>query len=177
MSANKQDMLEALSSVGGIDVAGAAADRDNTHTFTALLFAVFVMVLLLAIVAGTRVYSGLRAIQTSANESRLGVGLITNMVRSNDAANAVAVGEGPEGRSLVLREKLESGTYETRIYLYKGNIVQEYTLQGTAYAPERATPIVESSTFSFTYEAGVLSITSDQGTTQVALRSLLGGAA
>lgn len=148
----------------------------STHTFTALLFAVFVLVLLVAIVAATRVYDGLHNMQTSANESRVGLSLIANMVRGNDAANAVAVGQGPEGRSLVLREVLTSGTYETRIYLYQGNIVEEYVLEGTAYAPERATVLVASKTFEFSYHAGMLSITSDQGTTQVALRSLLGGA-
>lgn len=172
--ASEHDILNALTQANFTGTEDTKEDK--SHTFTALLFAVFVIMLLLAIVAGTRVYSGLRGLQTSANGTRLGVSLISNMVHSNDSASSVATGQGPEGRSLVLREELESGTYETRIYLYQGYIVEEYTLEGSAYTPERASQIVESSTFSFSYEDGLLSISCDQGTSEVALRSLLGGA-
>lgn len=159
------------------DSQSAAKTHNSTHMFTALLFAVFVLVLLVSITAATRVFDGLHTIQMSANEARLGEGLIANMVHANDEINSVAVGQGPEGRSLVLREVLESGTYETRIYLYEGNILEEYVLEGTAYSPKTATNIVASSTFEFSYENGMLTITTDQGTTKVALRSLAGGGA
>lgn len=150
--------------------------RGGTGAFTALLFLVFVFMMLVAIVAGTRVYGALRTVQSASDETRLGVSLIANDVRANDAINAVAVGEGPEGRSLVLREVLTSGTYETRIYLYQGNVVEEYTLEGSAYSPDTATVIVASSTFDFSYSAGLLTISCDQGSAQVVIRSLLGGA-
>lgn len=152
------------------------SERDSSHLFTAMLFFVFVLMMLVAVIAGTKVYSDLRELQTSANESRLGVSLIANMVHANDAASSVATGKGPEGKSLVLRQELESGTYETRIYLYDGYVVEEYTLEGSAYTPERATQIVKSDTFSFSYADGVLSIECDEGTARVSLRSLLGGA-
>lgn len=171
----KRDITSALASVDALSSAGEEK-RNTGHVFTALLFAVFIMVLLIGIIAGTKVYNSLNTIQTSANNSRLGVSLLANTIRGNDAASAVATGEGPEGRSLVLREVLESGTYETRIYLYQGNVVQEYTLEGSAYTPERATQIVASDTFSFSYESGLLTVTCDQGTSQIALRSLKGGA-
>lgn len=153
-----------------------APKRNNSHIFTAVLFLIFIVVLLMAIMAGTNVYRGLSGIRSATNESRLGVSLISNMVKANDAVDAVATGEGPEGHSLVLREVLESGTYETRIYLYQDYIVEEYTLEGSPYTPERATQIVASKTFDFAYADGVLSVQCDQGTSRVALRSLLGGA-
>lgn len=176
MNASKQEIYDALTRITPNSELTNKTKRDNSHTFTALLFAVFILVLLIAIVTGTKVYSSLRSMQSNTNDSRLGVSLLSNMVHANDADSSVATGEGPEGRSLVMRQVLESGTYETRIYLYNGYIVEEYTLEGEPYTPDRATQVVASSTFSFAYENGLLSITCDQGTSQVALRSLLGGA-
>lgn len=174
MSSQKYQVMNAVEEVEARST--KSSKYDSSHLFTALLFAVFVLMLLLAIISGTNVYKSLRSLQISANDTRLGVSLIANTVRSNDAVSSVAVGEGPEGRSLVLREVLESGTYETRIYLYKGNIVEEYTLEGSAYRPDNAEVIVASKTFDFAYKDGLLTINCDQGSADVALRSLKGGA-
>ena len=97
-------------------------------------------------------------------------------VRAADAVDAIGTGQGPEGRSLVLTERLDSGTFETRIYAYQGSIVEEYTLADAAYTPERATPIVNSELFAFTYENGLLTVDTDDGSVQIALRSVRGGA-
>lgn len=171
----RSNVIEALTS---LDVEGTSteAKRDYGHYFTILLFFVLIISLLLAVVAGTRIYGNLRNLQSATNNTRLGVSLITNTVRTNDAVSAVAVGKGPEGNSLVLREILESGTYETRIYLYNGNIVQEYALESAVYAPDRATVIVTSDVFDFSYSNGMLTIKTSQGTSEVLLRSLKGGA-
>lgn len=171
----RSNVVEALTQ---LDVKGTSGEPKNDygHFFTILLFFVLIISLLLAFVAGTRIYGNLRALQTTTDDTRLGSNLITNTVRANDAVSAVAVGKGPEGNSLVLREILDSGTYETRIYLYNGNIVQEYSLATAVYTPDRATVIVASNTFDFSYSNGMLTITSDQGTSQVLLRSLKGGA-
>ena len=72
-------------------------------------------------------------------------------------------------------ETLDSGTYETRFYLYEGKIVQEYSLATNAYTPERATEVTESSSFDFSYSGGLLRVTTDQGTAEVALRYTQGG--
>lgn len=153
-----------------------ATKRDRSHVFTAILFALFLITLLFAITAGTNVYRSLHETADAADNARLGVNLIANTVRANDSIDSVAAGTGPEGQSLVLREHLSSGDYETRLYLYDGYVVQEYSLAGAAYTPDRATQIVESSQFSYTYANGLLSITTDQGTADVALRSVGGGA-
>ena len=72
-------------------------------------------------------------------------------------------------------QNLDSGTYETRLYLYKGSIVQEYSLTGTKYTPSKASKVTESSSFAFTYDNGLLTVSTDQGTCEVALRHLQGG--
>lgn len=150
--------------------------RDYGRVFTGLLFALFVLALLMAIMVGTGVYRSLYDMRTETDEARLSLSLVANDVRANDAVDAVAVGSGPEGRSLVLVERLDSGTYETRLYLYQGNIVEEYSLADAPYTPERATQIAPSGTFDFSYAGGLLTITTDQGTADVALRSVRGGA-
>lgn len=86
------------------------------------------------------------------------------------------MGSGPEGRSLVIVEELQSGTFETRFYLYQGRVLQEYSIAGTPYTPEKASIVADSDTFEFTYSKGLLSVTTDQGTSNVALRSAQGGA-
>lgn len=145
--------------------------------FTGILFVMFVVALLLAFLAGTNVYRGLQDLSSRTDEARLSLSLVVNHVRANDSSQAVAEGVGPEGPSLVLVEHVEgSNDVETRMYLYNGSIVEEYAIAGSAYTPERALPIVESSQFSFSYAQGLLTITTDSGTANIALRSAGGGA-
>ena len=76
-----------------------------------------------------------------------------------------------QGPALVLRETLPSGVYETRLYRYDGTIMEEYALADAPYDPLKATAIVDSSVFAFSYEDGLLTIETDAGATAVALRS------
>ena len=88
--------------------------------------------------------------------------------------NAVRVGVGPEGPSLVLVEYLDTGTYETRIYLINDAIVEEYAVSGTPYDASRSVKLADSSKFDLSYDSGLLTIKTDQGTTEVALRTMQG---
>ena len=93
--------------------------------------------------------------------------------RCNRAAAEVREVEGNklDGPALVLREALPSGVYETRLYRYDGVIMEEYTLADAPYEPGKATPIVRSSVFDFSYRDGLLTIVTDAGEASVALRS------
>ena len=143
----------------------------SSRTFTVALMAVFFV----ALAAGVSIYRSVATIQSSANDMRLESGLLANSVHVADAANAIEVGAGPEGDALVLVERLESGTYETRIYQYQGNIVQEYAIAGRDYSPDRAQVLASSTTFEFSYEDNLLTVKTDQGSFDVALRSKQGG--
>ncbi len=148
--------------------------RFPRHLFVSLLMVIFFVMLLLALMAGVSIYHRVADIQISTSEDRLGQQLVANYVRSTDSVNAVKVGTGPEGQSLVLLEQLESGNYETRIYLYEGAIVEEYAVEGSPYTYSKAVKLVDSSRFSFGYEDGLLTIMTDQGSTCVALRTTQG---
>lgn len=174
MHTNAQENFNAAALM---DIAVPEAEKhDSGHAFTAVLFALFLLTLLMAILAGTNVYRALYDLRTQADNTRLSLNLVANTVRANDETDSVAVGQGPEGKSLVLVERLDSGNYETRIYLYEGYIVEEYSLASAAYTPGRATQIAKSTSFDFTYADGLLTIMTSEGNVEVALRSTLGGA-
>jgi hypothetical protein len=173
MSERTDTLMEAIS--GGTGTRRASSREGSNRFFLLVLFALFVVALLIAIATGTGIYRSLSTMQANADDNRLGLSLIANSVKATDATDAVAVGNGPEGRSLVLVERLTSGTYETRLYLYQGYLVEEYALASSAYTPAKASRIVASSTFNFNYRDGLLSVTTDQGTIDVALRNVQGG--
>lgn len=156
------------------------ADATDASTRTrrlvpAVLYLLFVLALLGALMAGAVTYSAVLGRKDSVDSERMALSLLSGYVRANDTAGAAGEGQGPEGPSLVLSEYGEQDTYETRIYLYKGAIVQEYAIAGTPYAPDEATKVADSSTFSFSYHDGLLTISCDQGTADIALRTAQGG--
>ncbi|WP_322152896.1 DUF4860 domain-containing protein [Paratractidigestivibacter sp.] len=168
------ERVKALVNVVRIDL---TEDKPNVagRLFPALFLAVLFGLLLVALVTGVRTYSSVAMAQSTNNASREGLELIANSIRANDTTGCIAVGQGPEGRSLVVVEKLDSGTYEVRTYLYQGKVVQEYALAGNQYTPQSATELATSNSFDFTYANGLLSISTDQGSCEVALRNLQGG--
>lgn len=176
-------------------------EHDFGRVFTGMLFALFVIVLLMAILAGTDVYRALYQEGEAADNQRLSLTLLANDVRANDQIGSVArawvtedtvsveevdadggalslaaVAEDADGRfiqgpALVLRETLPGGVYETRLYRYDGTIMEEYALADAPYEPEKATAIVASSVFDFSYQDGLLTIVTDAGEVSVALRT------
>lgn len=144
--------------------------------FTTLLFAVVTLFLMVAFLVGMSAYHSTDTMRTDADKMRLGLSLISNSIRTNDMTDAVGVAQGPEGPALVLTEHADNGTYETRLYLYQGNVMEEYSRAHTSFTPDRAREVVASESFDFEYKNGLLTIYTDQGSTSVALRSVRGGA-
>ena len=139
--------------------------------FTLVLFGAFVVLLLLGLWMGTVAFRTITVMQDATDDARLALTSLQNRVRSFDQADSFGTGQGPEGPAIVFTYKLEAGNYETRLYLYQGALVQELAFSTDPYLPMTATKIVETSTFAFTCEDGLLSVTCDQGTVDVALRS------
>lgn len=149
----------------------------SNRIFAALLFGLFVVILLFTFLFGINVYQSLNKLSIDEGTQRVEQSFLANIVHSNDIHHAIRVGAGPEGRSLVFFETIEgSGSYETRLYAYRGQIVYEYALAGTPYAPEKALPLFESKLFDFTYSDNLLTIFTDSGSVDIALRSEEGAA-
>lgn len=174
---NNRGTGETLSVENLSQVAASSSAPKTKHTktiFSVALFVVFFIALLTSLYTGVKVYTNATASQNTTNSHREGMTLVTNIVRANDSSGVVAVGNGPEGKSLVMKESNEAGSYETRLYLYQGNIVQEYSLASDAYTPGRASVVTASKTFDFTYENDLLTIVTDQGKAEISLRYLQG---
>lgn len=165
--------LRALARVGA-----GGFSRTADRALMLLLFAVVIFALLGLLALGVNAYRTLAEDRTDASALRQESGLLLNTVRANDAAYAVAVGEGPEGPSLVLVERLDSGTYETRLYAYRGAIMQEYVVAGAEYDSASATQVADSQTFEFSYDetSGLLTVVTDAGEAHIALRCANGAA-
>lgn len=149
----------------------------SSRSFTVVLLAVFFVVLMTGLAAGVSMYQSVANNQIDTNQARMQAGLLASNVHANDVENTIGTGNGPEGRSLVLSTHSADGdSYETRIYLFEGQIVQEYSIAGSAYTPDRAQPLIKSKTFDFELHGNLLVLFTDQGATNVALRSYQGGA-
>lgn len=150
----------------------------GSRAFMVALLAVFFVVLMTGLAAGVAMYQAVATNQIDTNNARMQAGLLASNIHSNDSLNAIGTGNGPEGRALVLTDRLSGeDAYEMRIYLYQGKIVQEYSVAGSAYTPERAQPLINSSSFDFELHDNLLILFTDQGATNIALRSYQGGGA
>lgn len=150
---------------------GRSESRPSARLLSVALMAVFFVALMGALASGATMYRSAVESQEVANALHLQAGLLTNVVRGNDAVSAVSETEGPEGPALVLTRRLRSNSYETRIYHYQGTIVEEFAVAGRPFDPESATPVVDSRTFSFEAGEDLVSFTTDLGTFVIALRS------
>lgn len=168
-TAGRAGLLRRVVDAGGKRM--AMGEFAPANVFAMLLFGVLAIALFLALAGGTTAYERIAEDDQAARDMRMGTSLIANTVRAVDAADAVTVGVGPEGRALVLVEHLDSGTFETRLYLHDGWIVEEYTLAGSPYDPASAVQVTASQTFSFEVQGGAVRIDCDAGRTVVALRS------
>lgn len=153
--------------------------RDETRSgsgrlFVVVLMAVFFIVLMIGLSSGVMMYQKVARAQAQTNDLHMQSGLLVNSIRVDDASNALELGQGPEGEALVMVEHLDSGTFETRIYRYQGSIVQEYAIAERDYNPASALTLVDSDRFEFSYTDGLLTIYTDQGAFDVALRSSQG---
>ena len=147
----------------------------STRSFTMLLMAVFFVILMVGLAGGATMYSKITDTQVRNNGTYLLSGLIANTVHANDTLFSLAEGEGPEGPALVMVKAGDDATYETRLYLYKGHVMEEYAAPGAPYNPSTATVLFDSGTFDFSFSGKLLTITTDDGTCDVALRSRQGG--
>lgn len=137
--------------------------------YTMLLACVFGLVVL-----GGGLYSRLADSQAQNGRLRGEVSYLYGRVRAADSAGGVAVGQGPEGPSLELTDPADSG-YVTRIYLWQGNLVEEYAETGSPLQPDQALTIAASDTFQPALEGSLLTVQTSQGQLRVALRAAQGG--
>ena len=145
--------------------------RDILRAFTMLLVAVFFIALMACLAVAARLYSDVVGVQDRTSETHVQSSFVANVVHAGDEAGALKAVEGPEGPALVLVETLPTGSYETRIYCYQGTVYQEYAVAGAGFNPASAVALFESGTLDFGLQGSLLTMKTDQGQVQVALRT------
>ena len=142
------------------------------HRYIIALLGVFAMGFLLLVLFGTKTYLQTVRSQNENNDRRALLTYVATAVRAYDRAGAVAIGTGPEGAALLLRDAGTGDTYEHRIYLYRGNLVEEYTASASSLAPESAQTLGPTGTFFLEKEGeNLLRVRTDLGETVICLRA------
>lgn len=154
----------------------------SSKVYSAILLALFLIVLMIAILTGTNVYRSIHSSAEQSDEENLSISLIANAIRANDRAGGVSVTDGSDipaahaagisGPVLVMSETTAVNTYELRIYSKDGRVYQEYALAGSDYSQERASEITQSETFDVEISDGIVRVSTDGGQANVALRTL-----
>lgn len=146
--------------------------KRSQHRYIIALLGVFAMGFLLLVLFGTKTYLQTVRSQNENNDRRALLTYVATAVRAYDRAGGVAIGTGPEGAVLLLRDAGSDAAYEHRIYLYRGNLVEEYTASASSLTPESAQALGPTDTFSL--ERGgenLLRVRTDRGETVICLRA------
>lgn len=154
----------------------AERSSDKAHSFFIIvLFTLISLLSLLLVIFGSSIYHAVEQSRTADNVERAGTAYLASRIAASDSVDALSRAQGPEGDMLVISEQVNGQILETRLYLYQGQLLEDYALSGTAINPHGATPIVSTEVFSFSYDDGLLSVRTSSGTQCAALRSRQGG--
>lgn len=134
-----------------------------------LLHALLLIAALVLTIFGTSIYGMVTGRQEENYALRSTLAYVQTRLAAADRADGVSVAEGPEGCALVLQEG-ESG-YETRIYLFEGQLREELSRCGSPYEPSWANCLAPVESFSVTEEGGLLRIDIDGRQALAALRT------
>ena len=170
MSARTDQLLDAVAEIQAARAPQGGAARAG-RVFAVVLLALFLLALLGAVAFGSSVYRRLNERSADAADARSPLGVVVNAARATDAPGSV------EGDALVLVERLETGTYETRFFLSDGWLVEQYAVAGAPYETDGVTWLAETGSFSFELDDGMLTVSCDAGTARTALRSQVEGVA
>lgn len=144
----------------------------STRAFTLVLFAGFMVVMLLTLWFGLQVYHQLSAERASVEAERLAYGSLVNSVRANDAVDAFGFDSFEGNDALVMTQRTESGDFETVLFVHDGQLLQQYALAGTPIDPSAAHALFPTETFSVAYgDDGLLTLATDTVTVSVDLHS------
>ena len=138
--------------------------------------ALFFILLMGTLAVGANIYAMISADQAEGDSLRLQTGILASSLNARDAHDCVEVRQGPQGDALVITEKVSSSTFETRIYQYDGSVDIEYVVAGKEYSPQTATRLFDSNTFKVSVNGSLVSIVTDVGRSDIALRSHQGDA-
>ena len=132
--------------------------------YTVAISAMFLGGFLLLVVFGATSYRRVTSIEEGNRDHRAILSYLSTSLKADRASDIII--ESKEGVS-VLTILDEDGEYGKRIYLYEGNLVEDYGKADGKLFPKEATKIGDTGDFEIVYEDGLLRLITDEGEVDV----------
>lgn len=126
--------------------------------FVFVLLGLFAVMSTLLVLAGTQMYRSMVRRTEDTNSARVLYSYVRNMVREEDALDAVTVEDTEAGKTIRMEEQLGSETYITRIYVYDGQLYEQFTKKEREFKPQGGTPICPVGVFEPSLEDSMLMV-------------------
>ena len=140
--------------------------------FLLVLFGVFAIIMLLALLVGLQGYRAIAADRNGTDEQRLAYGSLVNTVMAFDSVNAFSVSEYEGNDVLSMTQRTPGGTYLMLLYVHDGMLMQQYSVANDAtIAPDAAHPLFATDTFRISYENDLLTLSTDVVNPSIYLRT------
>lgn len=127
---------------------------DMTGFCTLGIYALLLAGALLLVLFGAGAYQKTVSSREENEENRAVLSYLSMTLRNHDHSQAVTVEPGPEGDMLVITDTAGDSAYTTRIYLLAGELVEEFSREGTALGRGEQQRIGACSTFSIEQLSG-----------------------
>lgn len=143
----------------------------DSAPFSLALFVLMLGCVLVLALFGAQVYGALTVSQNRNKAVRASLSYVAARLRAADEVQAISVEPGPQGDALILSDAGEDTGYETRIYVYDGQLMEEYAAEESSFDPAAAQPVARTGAFTVTMDDGLVTVTTDQGTVRVFLHT------
>jgi hypothetical protein len=124
--------------------------------FALALLGVFAASMLLALLAGARVYRGVADRLEESYAERSCLSYVAAKLRHADTAGAVSLIPFGDGDALLLTETIDGDEYGTVIYLYQGMVRELFTQMPLAFGPETGSEVLPAQSLRFAWLSGNL---------------------
>lgn len=132
--------------------------RDMTGLLALLVFAVFMVSVLLVLLSGADTLKRINHRDRRSYHQRTAVQYISTRIRQADSAKAVSCHNADELNTLVLTERIEGVDYETRIYCCEGYLREMFCEKGSQLPPEFGEEILPMESFQAELKGNALQV-------------------
>ena len=146
---------------------------------TLLIFAVFALCIIGAILLGAKSYKSITARDTASYEMRTCTQFISTKIRKAESPGMISVVDFNGGSALKIDETADGSMYSTYIYCSDNWLREVFTDYDDVPSPSAGEKLLELSSLDFSMENGLVTakIISSEGNTSTLLISVRGGEA
>lgn len=137
--------------------------KRNEHSieviFALVLFLVFASGVLMTLLYGANVYTGIQKQSSTAEDRKVSIPYIATKVRHYDESGSVSVAKFGEGDAVELDESIDGKPYVTYLYVYKGKLMELFMEKDAGLDPSGGQNITDTSALRADMSGGVLTVT------------------